>query len=123
MPAGLATDQAMQADAALVVAQDGPHEIGCLAARIREQGKSPRLAAPQWLAFCRRPVAEVTGDPGRWHAAKHRCPCGYAADDADVFDEHLGGTDGAEPEHFEVADGWTLEHVTQWQAAMAAGPR
>ncbi len=122
MPADLEADEGVWANAALVVVQDGLREIERIAVRIRQQERSPELAAPEWLAFCRRRVAEVTGDPGQWQAAKHRCPCGYATDDADAFDEHLGGTDGTEPEHFEVADGWTLPQVTQWQTAMAASP-
>ena len=55
--------------------------------------------------------------PARWDAALYRCPCGYAADDASHFDRHLGGTEEAELEHFEVLDGWTLQQVRQWQAA------
>src|SRR6266566_656207 len=117
IPADLEADEDVWAHAALVVVQDGLHEIERIAAKIRKQKQSPTLAVPEWLAFCRRRVAEVTGDPGQWQAAKHRCPCGYATDDADAFDEHLGGTDGTEPEHFEVADGWTLPQVTQWQTA------
>ncbi len=63
--------------------------------------------------------------PARWDAVSYRCPCGFAADDASEFDLHLDGTEGAEPEHFEVLDGWTLEQVRQWQAAttMPDGPR
>lgn len=45
----------------------------------------------------------------------YRCPCGFAADDADEFGLHLDATDGADPEHFEVLDGWTLPLVQQWQ--------
>ena len=55
--------------------------------------------------------------PARWDAASYRCPCGFAVDDASEFDQHLDGTEGAEPEHFEVLDGWTLQQVRQWQAA------
>ena len=52
-----------------------------------------------------------------WDAAPYRCPCGFATDDASDFDQHLDGTEGAEPEHFEVLGGWTLQQVRQWQAA------
>ena len=55
--------------------------------------------------------------PARWDAVPYRCPCGFADDDAGEFDRHLDGAEGAEPEHFEVLDGWTLQQVRQWQAA------
>lgn len=54
--------------------------------------------------------------PARWDAASYRCPCGFADDDASEFDRHLDGAEGAEPEHFEVLGGWTLQQVRQWQA-------
>jgi hypothetical protein len=50
-----------------------------------------------------------------WLAAAYRCPCGYTAKTAGNFDRHLDTTDGTEPEHFEVLDGWSLEQVRQWQ--------
>jgi hypothetical protein len=65
------------------------------------------------------PTGQVT-DPeadDRWYAAPYRCPCGIATDDVGELDRHLDVTEGAEPEHFEVLAGWTLEHVRQWQAA------
>jgi len=52
----------------------------------------------------------------RWRAAPYKCPCGFAADDADEFDRHLDASEGADPEHFEVLAGWTLQQVRQWQA-------
>jgi hypothetical protein len=55
--------------------------------------------------------------PAQWDTASYRCPCGFAADDASDFDQHLDGAEGAEPEHFEVLGGWTLQQVRQWQAA------
>lgn len=55
--------------------------------------------------------------PAQWAAVSYRCPCGFAADDASEFGQHLDGAEGAEPEHFEVLDGWTLQQVRQWQAA------
>lgn len=111
MPADLEADESVWANAALVVVQDGLHEIDRIAATIRKQEQSPKLAAPEWLAFCRRRVAEVTGDPGHWQAAKHRCPCGYATSDAGAYGEHLGGTDGPEPGHVEVAGGRAIRQV------------
>ncbi len=55
--------------------------------------------------------------PAQWDAVLYRCPCGFAADDAGEFDRHLDAAEGAEPEHFEVLGGWTLEQVRRWQAA------
>jgi hypothetical protein len=55
--------------------------------------------------------------PLLWRAAPYRCPCGFAIDDADEFDQHLGASEGADPEHFEVLAGWTLQQVRRWQAA------
>jgi hypothetical protein len=55
--------------------------------------------------------------PAQWDAVSYRCPCGFATGDASEFDQHLDGAEGAEPEHFEVLDGWTLQQVRQWQAA------
>ena len=54
--------------------------------------------------------------PARWAAVSYRCPCGFAADNAGVFDLHLDAADDTGLEHFEVLDGWTLEQVRQWQA-------
>ena len=55
--------------------------------------------------------------PAGWDAVSYRCPCGFAGDDASEFDRHLDAVEGAEPEHFEVLDGWTLQQVRRWQAA------
>jgi hypothetical protein len=63
-------------------------------------------------------VADPVGDG--WQAASFRCPCGFATDDADEFDEHLDATEEAKLEHFEVLAGWTLHRVRQWQAATAS---
>jgi hypothetical protein len=60
-------------------------------------------------------VADPVGD--EWHAASYRCPCGFATDDADEFDQHLRTGEETELEHFEVLAGWTLDRVRQWQAA------
>jgi hypothetical protein len=58
--------------------------------------------------------------PDRWQAASYRCSCGFARDDKDEFDRHLDDTGNANPEHFEVLNGWTLPQVRQWQTT--AGP-
>jgi hypothetical protein len=58
--------------------------------------------------------------PDRWQAASYRCSCGFARDDKDEFDRHLDDIGNANPEHFEVLNGWTLPQVRQWQAT--AGP-
>jgi hypothetical protein len=58
------------------------------------------------------------GAPDRWQAASYRCACGHAAEDADEFGRHLDAADVAEPEHFEVLDGWALWQVRQWQASV-----
>jgi hypothetical protein len=55
--------------------------------------------------------------PDRWQAAPYRCPCGHTSGNPEEFGQHLNATDGAEPEHFEVLDGWSLEQVRQWQAS------
>jgi hypothetical protein len=104
-----------------VVDQDGLHETGRIAGTIGKQEQAPKLAAPRWLAFCRR-VAGETRDPGQGQVAKHRCPCGSATGDAGAFDEYLGGPDGRAPEHVEGADRWTLQQVAAGQTAMAASP-
>lgn len=60
----------------------------------------------------------------RWLAASYRCPCGLAADDMGEFDRHLDVSEGADPEHFEVLAGWSLQQVRRWQAmAMQDRPR
>ena len=61
-------------------------------------------------------LARVARD--QWEAASYRCPCGFASNDADEFGRHLDAAEGAEPEHFEVLDGWTLKQVRQWQATV-----
>ncbi len=43
----------------LVVAQDGMHAIEQLADVIAEQERCRTLAAPEWLAWCRRRVYEL----------------------------------------------------------------
>lgn len=97
---------------AVVVVQDGADRVEQLADQLADQEQAGTLAAPDWLAICRRRVAEVIGE--HWSTAKHRCPCGYASDDVTAFDAHLKETGGMQPEHFEVVDGWTLEQVLGW---------
>jgi len=101
--------------------QDGLHEIERIAGKIGKQEQAPKLAAPGGLAYCRR-VTEETRDPRQWQVAKHRCPCGSATSDAGAFNEHLGGTDGRAPEHFEVAGGRALQQVAAGQTATAGSP-
>lgn len=109
----LEDDEDIWMHAAVVLVQDGLAQVEQLADRLIEQERAGTLAAPDWLARCRRRVAEVIGED--WANAKHRCPCGYATDDATAFDAHLDGTEGMQPEHFEVLDGWTFEQVLGWQ--------
>ena len=57
--ADLGTDQDVWRYVAVVVAQDGMHAIEQLADVIDEQERCRSLAAPEWLAWCRRRVDEV----------------------------------------------------------------
>ena len=57
--ADLSTDQDVWRYVALVVAPDGMHAIEQLADVIAEQERCRSLVAPEWLAWCRRRVAEV----------------------------------------------------------------
>lgn len=109
----LQDDEDIWVNVALVLVQDGLPQVERLADGLIEQERAGTLAAPGWLARCRRRVAEVIGEG--WASAKHRCPCGYATCDAAAFDAHLDETEGMQPEHFEVLDGWTLEQVLGWQ--------
>lgn len=109
----LEDDEDIWMNVALVLVQDGLAQVEELADRLIEQEQAGTLAAPGWLAQCRRRVAEVIGED--WASARHRCPCGYATCDATAFDAHLDETEGMQPEHFEVLDGWTLEQVLGWQ--------
>jgi len=58
--ADLGTDQDVWRYVAVVVAQDGLHAIEQLTDAIGEQERCGSLVAPEWLAWCRRRVAEVT---------------------------------------------------------------
>jgi hypothetical protein len=110
----LASAEGVWAHIALVVVQEGLHEVEELAGKIREQAQAAALEAPEWLAYRRRRVAAVVGQV--WQTKKHRCPCGYATDDMQLFDEHLIATENREPEHFEVLGGWSLEQVLTWRS-------
>jgi hypothetical protein len=57
--ADLGTDQDVWRYVAVVIAQDGMHAIEQLADVIAEQEQRGALAAPEWLAWCRRRVDEV----------------------------------------------------------------
>jgi hypothetical protein len=59
----LATDEEVWAHTALVVVQDGLTAVEHLADEILVQEHRRTLAAPQWLALCRRRVAELTAGP------------------------------------------------------------
>lgn len=106
------------AHTAIVVVQDGLFHVERLADKIHEQQQPGTLEASEWLAYCRQRVAAVAEQ--LWQTRKHRCPCGYATDDMNAFDTHLGATEGMQPEHFEVLGGWSLEQVLAWESAMAA---
>lgn len=111
-PIDLQEDDDVWTHVAVVLYQPGLDQIEKLTDTLLEQEQAGTLAAPDWLAHCRRRVAKVIGE--RWGTAKHRCPCGYATDDSTAFDAHLDRTENMRPEHFEVLDGWTLERVLGW---------
>ena len=56
----LETDGEVWGQIAMVVVQDGLHQVWELADLIDAQEPRHALAAPRWLALCRRRVAEVT---------------------------------------------------------------
>jgi hypothetical protein len=63
--ADLGTAEDVWRHVAVVVAQDGMNTIELIADLIDEQERHGMLVAPEWLAWCRRRVAEVTaGAPG-----------------------------------------------------------
>jgi hypothetical protein len=78
------------------------------------------LEDPHHIRMAGHVVVQVA--PERWQAAPYRCPCGFIGDDADEFGRHLDAAEDAEPEHFEVLDGWTLQQVRQWQATDVTSP-
>jgi hypothetical protein len=64
-PADLNTDEEVWGHIAVVIVQDGFHALWQLAESIDAQEPCRALAAPGWLALCRKRVAEVTaGKPG-----------------------------------------------------------
>lgn len=60
-PPDLGTDEEVWGAIALAVIQDGLHAVDNAADSILVQEHHGTLAAPDWLALCRRRVAEVTG--------------------------------------------------------------
>jgi hypothetical protein len=59
MPDDVGTDERVWANAAVAVVQDGLAAVEQLARQIQAQEASSTLAAPGWLALCRRRVAEM----------------------------------------------------------------
>jgi hypothetical protein len=59
MPDDVGTDERAWANAAVAVVQDGLVAVERLARQIEAQEASCTLAAPRWLALCRRRVAEM----------------------------------------------------------------
>jgi hypothetical protein len=59
MPEDVGTDERVWAHAAVAVVQDGLAAVEELAREIEVQEASGALAAPGWLALCRRRVAEM----------------------------------------------------------------
>jgi len=66
------TDQDVWRYVAVVVAQDGMHAIEQMADVIAEQEQRRTLAAPEWLAWCRRRVNEVAARGGATSASRVR---------------------------------------------------
>lgn len=97
----IADDDDLWEAIAFALVMEGFRRIEERALAIRSEHRSGTVAAPEWLRLCRRRVADIIG--AGWQAARHRCPCGYATDDAAGFDEHLRMAEGKEPAHFEVA--------------------
>lgn len=93
---------------AFALAMEGFRRIEDRALAIREELRSGTLADPEWLRLCRRRVADAIG--AGWQAARHRCPCGYATDDAAAFGEHVRLAEGKEPAHFAVAGSDPIRH-------------
>lgn len=104
----IADDDGLWESIAFALVMEGFRRIEERALAIRAQLRSGTLADPEWLRRCRRRVADLIG--GGWRAARHRCPCGYATDDAAEFDEHLHLAEGREPAHFEVSGSDPLHH-------------
>ena len=96
----IAEDEDLWESIAFALVMEGFRRIEERALAIREEQASGTLADPEWLRLCRRRVADII--TAGWQAARHRCPCGYATDDAAAFDEHLRMAEGQDPEHFAV---------------------
>ena len=84
-------------------------------ARLVIGSKAMTVEGPRHALVPAQAADQPEGD--HWRAAPYRCPCGFAIDDADEFDQHIDASEGADPEHFEVLAGWTLQQVRRWQAA------
>jgi DNA-binding transcriptional MocR family regulator len=92
---------------------------------LEREGLLVRIAGLGYYVTSHMPAADrapAQTAPGQWQAATYRCSCGHATGKAGEFGQHLNARDGAEPEHFEVLDGWTIEEVKRWQAATAGPP-
>lgn len=60
-PRDLASDEDVWGQVATIVVQDGLNAIERAAQKLASQERRGTVTAPEWLAFCRRRVAEVTG--------------------------------------------------------------
>lgn len=121
LDADLETDEEIWSSIAIVIVQDGLYQIWRTADQICKQEQSGTLEAPDWLTYCRSRVAAVVGQT--WRDRKYRCPCGYATNDMNAFDEHLESTEGMEPEHSEALDGWMLEQLLVCQSTVGTAAR
>lgn len=98
----IADDDDLWESITFALVMEGFYRLEERALEIREEQRSGTLAAPEWLELCRRRVADIISDA--WQAARHRCSCGYAADDAAAFARHLRMGEGKEPRHFRVTE-------------------
>jgi hypothetical protein len=96
----IADDDELWENIAFALVREGFGRIEERALAIRAEWQSGTVSAPEWLDLCRRRVADLITPA--WQAAQHRCPCGYATDDAPAFEEHLFTAEGRDPQHFEV---------------------
>jgi hypothetical protein len=102
----IADDDDLWESITFALVMEGFYRLEERALKIREEQRSGTLAAPEWLALCRRRVADIISDA--WQAARHRCSCGYAADDATAFAGHLRMAEGKEPEHRRVTESGSI---------------
>lgn len=112
----IADDDDLWEGIAFALVMEGFRRVEERALAIRAEQASGTLADPEWLRLCRRRVADIIG--AGWQAARHRCPCGYATDDAATFDEHLRMAQGADPEHFAVAGSDPIYHFWEREPLM-----